>query len=613
MHDDECSSTMMRMRINLKIALCLLVFGAFFTTVSYWTKCGEAPVSRTSFSVFSSMTKAHTLAGKFGPQELTNEIYGEELDNATPGATHLSKDPGSFAGLEEIGCLINGEYTISCRRDDQDVYVPFTFLRKYFEVYGKVATVDGLERLEWQHSYSKYFQPKAKYDPKGVFMNFENFNVEARERVKCISAIDGVPVSTQWDIRGYQYPIQIAQFALSHFSKNLTETNSRVILLEDGLSRQAKWSTPDGMVRREWDPEANSHVLHFSTTESLQSVGISLALDQMQDLVLSLDFRLQSNGSFTVTLEDRERRERYFVHYVCSQLYISAEGNHIYYGMGQRRRWGRLTRDLGVDLRKGLGLAKPSRKSSKAHLRIRLIGLTLRGRGLVDNLTVSSAAHTAHFVDATEWLLDHQDANGGWAIPVERKFNSAGMNSLLPGWYSAMAQGQAMSALGRAYHATGDRRYLEAAYRATKPFESRSEDHGVMARFLDKYVWYEEYPTIPSSFVLNGFIYSLIGLYDVKMAYGGVDDERSRSVALLYEEGMKSLKALLPFFDSGVGSFYDLRHFTSGVAPNLARWDYHTTHIGQLLLLATIDDAPILKSTAERWIEYMKGKRAPHN
>lgn len=38
------------------------------------------------------------------------------------------------------------------------------------------------------------------------------------------------------------------------------------------------------------------------------------------------------------------------------------------------------------------------------------------------------------------------------------------------------------------------------------------------------HVWFEEYPTTPGSFVLNGFMYSLIGLHDfanVKLADDG--------------------------------------------------------------------------------------------
>lgn len=60
-----------------------------------------------------------------------------------------------------------------------------------FQVYGKLAKYDDTERFEWSHSYSKVYYPKGKYDPKGVFLYFENYNVELRERVKCISATEG--------------------------------------------------------------------------------------------------------------------------------------------------------------------------------------------------------------------------------------------------------------------------------------------------------------------------------------------------------------------------------------------------------------------------------------
>ena len=83
--------------------------------------------------------------------------------------------------------------------------------------------------------------------------------------------------------------------------------------------------------------------------------------------------------------------------------------------------------------------------------------------------------------------------------------------------------------------------------------------------------------------------------------------------------GIESLKALLPFYDSGIGTFYDLRHFTMQTAPKVnqacvtdcflvvqsvfmqrARWDYHSTHVNQLLTLLTIQHDVQLEETAER-------------
>ena len=34
---------------------------------------------------------------------------------------------------------------------------------------------------------------------------------------------------------------------------------------------------------------------------------------------------------------------------------------------------------------------------------------------------------------------------------------------------------------------------------------------GVVAEFLSSLPWYEEYPTSPPTFILNGFIYSVLG------------------------------------------------------------------------------------------------------
>lgn len=176
-----------------------------------------------------------------------------------------------------------------------------------------------------------------------------------------------------------------------------------------------------------------------------------------------------------------------------------------------------------------------------------------------------------------------------------------------------MGQGHAISVLSRAYYQTGEEKYLNAAVRGLRPFRVASSKGGVAALFLGKYVWYEEYPTTPPSFILNGFIYSLIGLYDLKSILQAAGKDAVDEASKLFEQGMASLKNMLTLYDTGSGTTYDLRHFTLKTAPNLARWDYHSTHINQLLLLSTIDDDAIFITTAERWIGYMNGKRAAHN
>ncbi len=299
--------------------------------------------------------------------------------------------------------------------------------------------------------------------------------------------------------------------------------------------------------------------------------------------------------------------QTFTIHYVCSHTLIDIQGTDIYYGLGDGTRWTSVTRDLAIDLQKGAVL-KAKKKGTKYSIN-RVISVEFHGRGFVDNVTLANNAHLAQFYYAANWLVIHQDDKGGWPIQVTRKLAN-GMLELPPGWYSAMAQGQAMSLLVRAYHRTNNRKYLDAAVRAMHIFDVTSEDGGVLAYFAEKYPWYEEYPTVPSCFVLNGFIYSLLGLYDLKDV---APREHAEEAEQLYQAGLASLKQMLPLFDTGSGSIYDLRHFTLGVAPNLARWDYHATHINQLLLLSTVEDHPIFSETAKRWISYMKGQRAPHN
>ena len=55
-----------------------------------------------------------------------------------------------------------------------------------------------------------------------------------------------MPVSTQWTSDGHFYPIQIAQFGLSHYSKHLAGPKPRVQVLDNGESGDtSEWLLPD--------------------------------------------------------------------------------------------------------------------------------------------------------------------------------------------------------------------------------------------------------------------------------------------------------------------------------------------------------------------------------
>lgn len=567
----------MMMRINFKTILLILVVAVLSSVITTWNNCGNHFFENNSEWKAQSQHKDRT----------SNEL-----------------------GYQEIDCYINGGYSIGCRKEGDEVYIPFSFIHKYFEIYGKLATYDGLERFEWFHSYSKIVSPKGKYDSRGVFMTFENYNVEVRERVKCVSGSDGVPISTQWESQGYYYPTQIAQFGLSHYSKNLTEPEPYKKVIEDAERVRQDWIVPQGsLITRIFDRSVNSNVLKYATPETSAS-GISLRLEHVLDFVFKFDICTKDNGSITVILQSREKKDVYYLHYTTSNTVLQAFNNHVHYGIGLlNNQWRRLTRDLVVDLHKGLNISDKTRKQM-SRSKLKVIKIILNGSGMIDNITLSTSEHMEQFYDAARWFVANQNiSSGGWPNPVRRKVSN-GMAILEPGWYSSMGQGHAISVLSRAYYHSGEDKYLNAAIRGLKPFKVPSSKGGITASFLGKYIWYEEYPTTPPSFILNGFIYSLIGLYDLKSITSGKD---ANDALKLFEQGMTSLKNMLTLYDTGSGTTYDLRHFTLKTAPNIARWDYHSTHINQILLLSTIDNDQIFTTTAERWIGYMNGKRAAHN
>jgi heparosan-N-sulfate-glucuronate 5-epimerase len=189
-----------------------------------------------------------------------------------------------------------------------------------------------------------------------------------------------------------------------------------------------------------------------------------------------------------------------------------------------------------------------------------------------------------------EYLLERQEADGAWLHrrPYPHTFK------LDPPWPSAMAQGECASLLVRLHRETGDERFAESALRALRPFGTDSAAGGVRA-LLEGRPFYEEYPTQPPSYVLNGGIFALWGLLDVAVA---LDDAGARRD---FEEGVDTLAALIDRWDTGWWSRYDL---FSHRAPNVASFAYHELHIEQLRALMLVAPRPELESALARFVAY---------
>lgn len=88
----------------------------------------------------------------------------------------------------------------------------------------------------------------------------------------------GVPLSTQWGPQGYFYAIQIAQYGLSHYSKNLTERPPHVEIYDtaeerDSRASAAPWIVPKGCsFSHVYDKSRATTVHQFSAQGMLASV-----------------------------------------------------------------------------------------------------------------------------------------------------------------------------------------------------------------------------------------------------------------------------------------------------------------------------------------------------
>jgi hypothetical protein len=193
--------------------------------------------------------------------------------------------------------------------------------------------------------------------------------------------------------------------------------------------------------------------------------------------------------------------------------------------------------------------------------------------------------HRADALLAANWLVRHQRASGGWLYRFP--FTVSGFPPLERGWVSAMAQGQAMSLLWRAYRLRPLAAYRRAALRARRPFEHPIAAGGVVSDF-DGVPWYEEYPTQPPSHVLNGYGFSLLGLYDIAPWSG--------RAAKLFRVGVASLRARVGVFDRAGGSYY---------LPGLpASRYYNKVHVDLLTAIDSVRPSPRLRRYRNLWWRY---------
>lgn len=190
-------------------------------------------------------------------------------------------------------------------------------------------------------------------------------------------------------------------------------------------------------------------------------------------------------------------------------------------------------------------------------------------------LDTRNEASKREFLQTAQWFKENAKFLPNGAAVIQNFFEFS-TYYLKPPWVSAMSQGLAISLLLRAFETTSDHSFLNLAQKILLSFEIPVKKGGCKAVDSKGNIWFEEYPSSPPSFVLNGFIFALLGIHDFYKF------SRSVEAKNLFTKGVKSLNQNLYLYDADGWSKYDR------IKNLLVNSGYHLLHIQQLKLLSGI-------------------------
>lgn len=211
------------------------------------------------------------------------------------------------------------------------------------------------------------------------------------------------------------------------------------------------------------------------------------------------------------------------------------------------------------------------------------------------------------FLKIADFLLDMEEENGSFPYPFDYSYYIDSERYYKAGWTSAMATGNILSVFARSYHLTNDPKYVEGAVRAITFLNVPIEEGGTKASLaaldpsLERYTILEEYPCNPPTYTLNGNMFTLIGLYDWSQT-GAEGSERAKE---LFDDGIRTLEKILPYYDIGGFTCYDLAHITWNRELPHVNISYHFVHVAFCKIFYDITGIETFNNFYTLWASYI--------
>ena len=222
-------------------------------------------------------------------------------------------------------------------------------------------------------------------------------------------------------------------------------------------------------------------------------------------------------------------------------------------------------------------------------------------------LLTGSSEKKEHFLRLAEWFYNNkiEDEMLGyyWLTNVDKP-----EYKVFTPWKSAFSQSRALSVLSRAWQITGDSKYLSVCEKALIPFSTSVSNGGVAVNKLvnnNKLLSiYEEYVAEKPTRVLDGHIFSLLGLYDFIRATKNLNSDSHKLALILFNNGVNGLIDLLPEYDMGYWVRFNLCELPSYPKNDPCTIGYLRLIIKQLDILYSITGKEVLFDYSIRFKKY---------